>query len=390
MSLNTTPNADRLHIALFGKRNAGKSSLLNAITGQQMAIVSDTPGTTTDPVQKAMELLPIGPVVLIDTAGLDDDGALGELRVQKTRQVLRQTDVALLVTAGGTLDGDEAALLCELQKRQVPTVLVHNKADLSTARDGDGVWVSALTGDGIDALKQAIIAAAPKDAVPRPVAKYLTAGETIVLVVPIDESAPKGRLILPQQQVLRDALDCGCIAVVTQPDTLAATLENLKTPPRMVITDSQAFGTVADIVPEDVPLTSFSILLAQAKTTDFAAIAAGALVVDDIHDGDRILISEGCTHHRQCGDIGTVKLPMWIRKHTGAQPEFTFTSGTEFPADLSGYRLIVHCGGCMLGARELRYRYGAAKEAGVPMTNYGVLIAHLHGILRRSIAGLGD
>lgn len=386
MSLNSTPQSDRLHIAFFGRRNAGKSSLMNAVTGQQLAIVSDVPGTTTDPVSKAMELLPLGPVLLFDTAGLDDDGDLGSMRVQKSMQVLRKTDLAVLVTDGTQpLTAADRALLSELSSRKIPHVLVRNKADLAAARTGEGVWVSARTGEGVDALKQALIAAAPKEADVPLIRDLLRPGDTVVLVIPIDSAAPKGRIILPQQQVLRDVLDAHATAVVAQTQDLAQTLAMLKAPPRLVVTDSQAFGAVSAITPESVPLTSFSILLARAKG-NLAAVAAGAMAADALQDGDTVLISEGCTHHRQCEDIGTVKLPGWLRSHTGKELRFAFTSGTEFPDDLSPYAMVVHCGGCMLNAREVRYRYGCAAKQGVPMTNYGILIAHMHGILTRSIA----
>lgn len=389
MSLNETPSADRLHIAFFGKRNAGKSSLMNAVTNQPMAIVSDTPGTTTDPVSKAMELLPLGPVLMIDTAGLDDTGELGSQRVQKSMQVMRKTDLAVLVTnAQEPLDVIELALLEQLKSRGIPCVLVRNKCDLTECREGEGVFVSARTGAGIDALKQAMIRAVPREESPRLVGDLLAPGDLVVLVIPIDAAAPKGRLILPQQQVLRDVLDAHAGAVVCQTEELPRMLAALKAPPRIVITDSQAFGQVSRDTPETVPLTSFSILMARAKG-DLAAISAGAMAADRLRDGDKILISEGCTHHRQCGDIGTVKLPAWLDQHSGRQLEYTFTSGTDFPERLEQYAMVVHCGGCMLNTREVRYRYALARAQGVPMTNYGILIAHMKGILARSIAPFG-
>lgn len=389
MSLNETPSADRLHIAFFGKRNAGKSSLMNAVTNQPMAIVSDTPGTTTDPVSKAMELLPLGPVLMIDTAGLDDTGELGSQRVQKSMQVMRKTDLAVLVTnAQEPLDVIELALLEQLKSRGIPCVLVRNKCDLTECREGEGVFVSARTGAGIDALKQAMIRAVPREESPRLVGDLLAPGDLVVLVIPIDAAAPKGRLILPQQQVLRDVLDAHAGAVVCQTEELPRMLAALKAPPRIVITDSQAFGQVSRDTPEAVPLTSFSILMARAKG-DLAAISAGAMAADRLRDGDKILISEGCTHHRQCGDIGTVKLPAWLDRHSGRQLEYTFTSGTDFPEQLEQYAMVVHCGGCMLNTREVRYRYALARAQGVPMTNYGILIAHMKGILARSIAPFG-
>ena len=389
MSLNETPSADRLHIAFFGKRNAGKSSLMNAVTNQPMAIVSDTPGTTTDPVSKAMELLPLGPVLMIDTAGLDDTGELGSQRVQKSMQVMRKTDLAVLVTnAQEPLDVIELALLEQLKSRGIPCVLVRNKCDLTECREGEGVFVSARTGAGIDALKQAMIRAVPREESHRLVGDLLAPGDLVVLVIPIDAAAPKGRLILPQQQVLRDVLDAHAGAVVCQTEELPRMLAALKAPPRIVITDSQAFGQVSRDTPETVPLTSFSILMARAKG-DLVAISAGAMAADRLRDGDKILISEGCTHHRQCGDIGTVKLPAWLDRHSGRQLEYTFTSGTDFPEQLEQYAMVVHCGGCMLNTREVRYRYALARAQGVPMTNYGILIAHMKGILARSIAPFG-
>ncbi len=390
MSLNSTPAADRLHIAIFGKRNAGKSSLLNALTNQPLAIVSDVAGTTTDPVSKAMELLPLGPVLLIDTAGLDDTGTLGEMRIQKTMQVMRKTDIALLVTdASRPLDAVETALLETLRQREIPCVLVRNKCDLTDNRPETGIPVSAVTGEGIPALKQALVDAVPKEAERPLIRDLLRPLEQVVLVIPIDSAAPKGRIILPQQQVLRDVLDAHASAVVTQTTELAETLARLGRSPRLVVTDSQAFAEVAAVTPPDVPLTSFSILLARAKG-NLAAIAAGAAAADGLRDGDKVLIAEGCTHHRQCEDIGTVKLPKWLGAYTGKQLQFRFTSGTDFPDALQDYAMVIHCGGCMLNTREIRYRYALAAEQGVPMTNYGILIAHLKGILQRSIAPFGD
>lgn len=390
MSLNSTPAADRLHIAIFGKRNAGKSSLLNALTNQPLAIVSDVAGTTTDPVSKAMELLPLGPVLLIDTAGLDDTGTLGEMRIQKTMQVMRKTDIALLVTdASHPLDAVETALLETLRQREIPCVLVRNKCDLADSRTGAGIPVSAVTGEGIPALKQALVDAVPKE-VERPLIRDLLQPlEQVVLVIPIDSAAPKGRIILPQQQVLRDVLDAHASAVVTQTTELQETLARLGRAPCLVVTDSQAFAEVAAVTPPEVPLTSFSILLARAKG-NLKAIVAGAAAADSLRDGDRVLIAEGCTHHRQCEDIGTVKLPKWLGAYTGKQLRFTFTSGTDFPDALQDYAMVIHCGGCMLNAREVRYRYALAAEQGVPMTNYGILIAHLKGILQRSITPFGE
>ncbi|MBR5783024.1 MAG: [Clostridia bacterium] len=386
--MNQTVSAERLHIALFGKRNAGKSSLINALTGQDLALVSDVKGTTTDPVKKAMELLPLGPVVLIDTPGFDDSGELGEKRVQKTEEVLSKTDIALLVSEGTSPDAAEQAFAEKLQKRNIPYIIVFNKADrlavLPQATDRE-IYVSALTGTGIYELKERLGKLARDKGTPRrPVADLLQSGDTVVLVVPIDASAPKGRIILPQQQTLRDILDAGCSAVVCQPEQLTATLDNLNKPPRMVITDSQVFGKVAPLVPEEIPLTSFSILFARYKG-DLLTQVKGASVLTTLSQGDKVLISEGCTHHRQCGDIGTEKLPRWISAVAEGTPEFSFTSGGTFPTDLSEYKLVVHCGGCMLTETEMRYRLQSAAEAGVAVVNYGVAIAHIHGLLARSL-----
>lgn len=390
MSLNDVVKAERLHIALFGKRNAGKSSLINALTSQQMALVSDIKGTTTDPVEKAMELLPLGPVVLIDTPGFDDEGALGQKRVERALQVLDKTDIALLVTEGGTLDTTERAFLEKLQKRSVPTIIVFNKADLlagvPTAKENE-IFVSTLTGLGIGALKEKLGALHVEKKERFLVADLLQGGDTVLLVTPIDASAPKGRIILPQQQTLRDILDAGGIALVCQPDRLKATLDTLKTPPKLVITDSQVFEEVASVLPSDLPLTSFSILFARYKG-DLETLVQGAKALEALQDGDRVLISEGCTHHRQCGDIGSQKIPAWIRAFTGVEPRFEFTSGGVFPSDIKEYRLIVHCGGCMLTETQMQSRLQAAKKEGIPMVNYGVAIAHMKGILARSLQPL--
>ena len=386
MSLQSTPSSERVHIGFFGRRNAGKSSLVNAVTDQALAVVSDVKGTTTDPVSKAMELLPLGPVVIIDTPGFDDEGELGNLRVQKTKEILRRVDVAVLVADAtvGLTDTDRE-LLSLFAEREIPAITVYNKTDLPHPTIGEGLAVSAVNGDGVHELKEQIARAAGERE-QKPIARdLLNAGETAVLVTPIDSAAPKGRLILPQQQTLRDLLDGGCPTLVTRETELAAALQALHTPPAVVITDSQAFGVVSQIVPPSIPLTSFSILMARYKGNLPAAVI-GAATLDKLQDGDRVLIAEGCTHHRQCGDIGSVKLPAWIRKHTGKQIEFAFTSGNEFPEDLSPYRLILHCGGCMQTEREMRARARLAADGGVPMTNYGVAIAHLHGILRRSLS----
>ena len=382
--MNQTPSGERVHIAFFGRRNVGKSSLVNAFTGQEVAIVSDVKGTTTDPVYKAMELLPLGPVQIIDTPGIDDEGELGALRVRRTRQVLNKTDIAILVTDGG-LGPVETELLALIREKEIPYLIVHNKSDLlNTVPEAtdSALWVSARTGLNIHALKERTAALAGTEK-PRPlVSDLLAPGDVAVLVVPIDKAAPKGRLILPQQQTIRDILEAGASALVCRDTELTETMEKLAGPPKIVITDSQVFGKVSCLVPREVPLTSFSILMARHKA-DLPQVVAGAAAVDTLRTGDRVLIAEGCTHHRQCDDIGTVKLPNWIRKHTGAEPEFHFCSGGQFPEDLSGYKLVVHCGGCMLSSREIRYRMACCADQGIPVTNYGILIAHLNGILER-------
>lgn len=384
--MNQTPTGERVHIAFFGRRNAGKSSLVNAFTGQEIAIVSDVKGTTTDPVYKAMELLPLGPVQIIDTPGIDDEGELGQLRVKRTRQVLNKTDLAVLVTDGTEPVGEvEQELIALIQAKEIPYLLVRNKADLLEDIPNDGFYASAKTGFHIQELKE-LAANALQQEPHRPlVADFLEPGDTVVLVVPIDKAAPKGRLILPQQQTIRDTLEAGASALVCRDSELPSTLEQLALPPKMVITDSQVFGKVNGIVPPEIPLTSFSILMARYKG-DLAMTVEGARVLDGLKSGDKVLISEGCTHHRQCGDIGTEKLPNWIRRHTGVEPEFRFTSGTQFPEDLSEYRLVIHCGGCMLSPREMRYRQRSCADQGIPVTNYGIAIAHLNGILQRTIA----
>jgi len=389
MSLHETVSAERVHIGFFGRRNAGKSSLVNAVTGQALSIVSDVQGTTTDPVKKAMELLPIGPVMIIDTPGFDDEGELGLLRVEKTKEILAKTDVAVLVT-DSTLDMGETErrLLSILEEKRLPYIIAHNKADLlcsvPTASERE-IWVSAANGCNIHELKEKIgELAKTKENNRRIVADLLTPGNIVILVTPIDAAAPKGRIILPQQQTLRDILDAGCTAMVCQDTELPGTLAALSRPPQMVITDSQAFGRVAKIVPESIPLTSFSILFARYKG-ELSTLVKGAACLSSLHTGDRVVIAEGCTHHRQCGDIGTVKLPAWIEKFTGEKPEYIFTSGGEFPADLSACRLVIHCGGCMLNETEMRHRMRIAADAGVPIVNYGIAIAHIHGILKRSL-----
>ncbi len=380
--LNQTPSGERVHIGIFGRRNAGKSALINALTGQSLAIVSDVAGTTTDPVSKAMELLPLGPVLITDTPGLDDVGELGGLRVEKTLGVLAKTDIAIVVIdATRGMSEVEEKLIEQIKSRGVPFVTVYNKCDIADVGAADGMCVSAKSGMGIDALKEKLASFAAKESEQRLIGDLVERGDAVILVTPIDASAPKGRLILPQQQVIRDLLEAGAMPLVCRESELEAALG--KVTPKMVVTDSQVFGFVSKIVPENIPLTSFSMLMARYKG-NFADAVNGARALDTIKSGDRILISEGCTHHRQCADIGTVKLPGWIKKHTGAEPEFVFTSGTEFPRDLSGYKMVIHCGGCTLNPRELRYRYSTAKNAGVPITNYGVAIAHMHGILERA------
>ena len=395
MSLNSTPAAERVHIGIFGRRNAGKSSVINAITGQDLAIVSEIKGTTTDPVSKTMELLPLGPVVVIDTPGIDDEGELGALRVRKSLQVLNKTDIALLVAdARLGLGEEEREIVKRFEEKKIPYLIAMNKSDLVPAEkrtNADGViWVSAKTGENIHALRERIAAKAPVDEPQTPIiADPLAPGDFVVLVVHIDKAAPKGRLILPQQQTIRDALEAGATAVVVREHELAATLAALGKKPRIVVTDSQAFAQVSADTPREVALTSFSILFARHKGILQDAVA-GVRALDDLADHARILISEGCTHHRQCDDIGTVKLPRWIAQYTGKTFDFHFTSGTEFPDDLSEYGLVVHCGGCMLSEREVKYRMQCARDQNVPMTNYGILIAYMQGILQRSVAPLPE
>lgn len=396
MGLYDTVSAERLHIGFFGMRNAGKSSLVNAVTGQNLAVVSDVMGTTTDPVKKAMELLPLGPVVIIDTPGMDDEGSLGELRMKKTKQILAQADIAVLVAdASRGLDAVDRDLVSFFEKMKLPYIVAYNKADLLPERKalkGNEIYVSALTKENIEELKEKIGAAASKDAASCPkrlVADLLSPGDMALLVIPIDEAAPKGRLILPQQQVIRDILDANCSFAACQDTQLEQTLAALSNKPKLVITDSQVFGKAAELVPDDVMLTSFSILLARYKG-DLEELIKGATKLSHLKDADKALISEGCTHHRQCNDIGTVKLPGWIEKFTGIKPEYTFTSGGEFPDNLSDYALIVHCGGCMLNEKEMKHRIALASSAGVPIVNYGVAIAQMHGILKRSLQPFQD
>ena len=392
--LNTAASADRIHIGFFGMRNAGKSSLVNAVTGQALSVVSDVAGTTTDPVKKAMELLPLGPVVIIDTPGLDDEGKLGEMRVQKAREVLATVHIAVLVVdATRGISEPDNSLISLFEERKIPYIVAMNKCDLLPTpppAEGNRYSVSAATGAGVHELKEAIAANAKGTGNSRRlVADLLHPDDLVVLVIPIDESAPKGRLILPQQNTIRDILDSHCTVVACQDTELKKTLSLLAVKPALVITDSQAFGRVAKDVPADIPLTSFSILFARYKG-DLPTLIQGAVALSRLKDGDKVVIAEGCTHHRQCGDIGSVKLPRWVEQFSGAKPSYTFTSGGDFPADLSDYKLIIHCGGCMLNEKEMAHRMEKAKEAGVPMVNYGVAIAHIHGILKKSLAPFPD
>ncbi len=385
MSLQATTSGERLHIGFFGMRNAGKSSLVNAVTGQELAVVSDVKGTTTDPVKKAMELLPLGPVVIIDTPGLDDEGSLGEKRVQKAKQILAQTDIAVLVvdaTAGMSAQDRDLEEL--LKQKKTPYLIVFNKVDRIENREDGRLYASAATGEGIEQIKEKLgqFAAAMQNKKVI-VSDRIQAGDVVLLVTPIDESAPKGRLILPQQMTIRDILDHHGIVMTVQPQELPAALKKVR--PALVITDSQVFGQVSKDVPTDIPLTSFSILMARYKG-ELAALKQGAQALADLKDGDKVLISEGCTHHRQCNDIGTVKMPQWIEDYCGAKPDFSFTSGGEFPDDLKDYKVIVHCGGCMLNEAEMKHRMAKAGAQGVPMVNYGMAIAAMHGILDRALA----
>lgn len=394
MSLNSTPSSERIHIGFFGLRNAGKSSLVNAVTGQSLSVVSDVKGTTTDPVKKAMELLPIGPVVIIDTPGIDDVGSLGELRVKKAKEILNKTDIAVLVTESEKgLKNAENELVSFFAEKKVPYIVAINKADLKkdkTCLKENEIYVSALTGENVYELKELIAKLSKNEEKPKPiVSDLIKAGDMVVLVVPIDKAAPKGRLILPQQMTIRDILDSGAVAITCRDSELTETLSCLREPPALVITDSQAFGKVSKQVPVSVPLTSFSILMARYKG-ELSGLVKGAYVLSSLKDGDRVLISEGCTHHRQCNDIGTVKMPAWIENFCGAKPDFSFTSGGEFPEDLSAYRLVVHCGGCMLNEKEMKSRTERGLFQNVPIVNYGVAIAHMNGILKRSLEVFPD
>lgn len=389
MSLNAQVSAERVHIGFFGLRNAGKSSLVNRVTGQTLSIVSEVRGTTTDPVRKAMELLPVGPVVIIDTPGLDDEGALGEERVRRTRRVLDQTDIAVLVVdAAAGLSQADRELMQLFEGKRIPFVVAMNKADLVSVPESvpeNTIYVSAQENENIYTLKEKIAALARSAASPRElIADLVSSGDAVVLVTPIDSAAPKGRLILPQQQTIRALLDAGCVPVVTRETELSRTLSLLSEPPALVVTDSQAFGIVSKIVPESVRLTSFSILFARYKG-DLRTAVLGAAALRRLKDGDTVLISEGCTHHRQCGDIGTEKLPRWVKSYTGRDVNFAFTSGGEFPDNLSPYALVIHCGACMLNEREMQSRLCRAAEQSVPITNYGIAIAQMHGILDRAL-----
>ena len=396
MSLNATPSSERVHIGIFGKRNAGKSSLINAITGQNLAIVSEAKGTTTDPVYKAMELLPLGPVMIIDTPGIDDEGVLGSLRIQKAYQVLNKTDIALvIIDAAVGPSAEDLRLIKRINAKKLPLLIVINKCetineDKKTAYqallpNGKLLFVSAEQQLNIFELKEAIAQTVPADEIKAQiVADLLSPSDFVVLVVPIDSAAPKGRLILPQQQTIRDILEADAAAIVVKENELTNTLQNLGKRPKLVITDSQVFKKVAAETPADILLTSFSILFARYKGNLQTAVQ-GVTALENLEDGDKILVGEGCTHHRQCDDIGTVKLPRWIKEYTGKNPEFIFTSGTEFPLDLSPYKMIIHCGACMLNEREMQYRIKCAADQNIPFTNYGITIAYINGILKRTV-----
>ena len=401
MGLNSTPSSERVHIGIFGKRNAGKSSVINAITNQSLAIVSDIKGTTTDPVSKAMELLPLGPVMIIDTPGLDDVGELGKMRIQKSYQVLNKSDIGILVIDGtfGQTDEDKA-LINKFKEKNIPYIVVMNKLDLVRKQQNideneinsnpNTIWVSSTTKENIYELKEMIAKQAPTDEPKfKIVGDLLNPSDFVVLVVPIDKAAPKGRLILPQQQTIRDILEANANAIVVKENELKNTLENLGKKPKLVITDSQVFSKVSTDTPKDILLTSFSILFARYKG-DLKEAVKGVKTLEDLKDNDTILISEGCTHHRQCDDIGTVKIPKWITKYTNKKINFEFTSGTEFPYDLSKYKMIIHCGGCTLNEREMKYRVKCAQDQNIPFTNYGILIAYTQGILKRTLEPFSD
>lgn len=394
MGMNDTPSANRIHIGFFGRRNAGKSSIVNEVTGQDMALVSDTKGTTTDPVYKAMELLPMGPVMIIDTPGYDDEGKMGELRIKRTKQVLNRTDVAVLVTDMTEGIGEcERELIGLFRQKDIPYLIVYNKCDLAGELPKAGlnkIYTSAIDKKGIQELKEKISrVVSTEDLKVRIVGDLIPPKELVVLVVPIDDAAPKGRLILPQQQTIRDILEADGIAVVTKEYELRGTLERLGQKPALVITDSQVFAQVSADTPDEIPLTSFSILMARYKGFLHAAVR-GIAAVERLKDGDRVLIAEGCTHHRQCDDIGSVKIPRWLKNYTNKELTMKVVSGKEFPEDLSPYSLIIHCGGCMLTEREVRYRMKCAEDQEIPFTNYGVTIAYMQGILKRSLGVFPD
>ncbi|MBP3361869.1 MAG: [FeFe] hydrogenase H-cluster maturation GTPase HydF [Clostridia bacterium] len=387
MGLGGIPAAERVHIGFFGRRNAGKSSVINAVTGQELSIVSDVLGTTTDPVYKTMEILPMGPVVIIDTPGIDDEGELGELRVKKSHQVLNKCDIAVLVAEAflGMTEADEK-LLELIKKKNIPWIVCYNKSEFAGSKTPgkNEIYISAKQNKNINELKEMIASRISDGSGRKIISDKLSLKDVVILVIPIDSAAPKGRIILPQQQTLREILDCGAICICVQPEELGDTLSALKEPPKLVITDSQAFGEVSKTVPESIPLTSFSILFLRYKgELDVAYRNAGK--ISELKDGDKVLISEGCTHHRQCDDIGTVKLPRMIKAASGADVSFEFTSGGEFPEDLSEYSLVVHCGGCMLSEREVKYRMNHACDCGVPITNYGAALAYMNGILERAM-----
>lgn len=395
MGMNQTPASERVHISFFGKRNAGKSSVINAVTGQNLAIVSSVKGTTTDPVYKTMELLPLGPVMVIDTPGIDDEGELGSLRVRKSYQVLNKTDIAVLIVDSTAGKGpQEEALIQKFQAKGIPYLIVYNKIDLlpgapeKVCPEDNIIYVSAASGTNIYELKEKIASLKPEDTHKYPlIADLIDPMDLVILVVPIDKAAPKGRLILPQQQTIRDILERGALSLVVRDTELKATLDKFRAQgilPRLVVTDSQAFARVSGDTPEDITLTSFSILFSRYKG-ELEAQLQGVSALSSIKDGDRILIAEGCTHHRQCDDIGTYKIPKWIREYTGKNPVFEFTSGTEFPDDVTSYKMVIHCGGCMLNEREMKYRISCCQDQNVPVTNYGILIARITGILKRSL-----
>lgn len=393
MSLNDTPSGERVHIGFFGCRNAGKSSLVNAVTNQKISVVSDVKGTTTDPVKKAMELLPLGPVLIIDTPGYDDVGGLGEKRIDAAKNILRKCDIAVLVTtAGSELNGVETDLLNAFKERNIPYIIVKNKCDLANAElqtNENVVYTDALHRQGIEKLKNKLAFLNPNKTEKRLLGDLISPGDVVVLVTPIDSAAPKGRMILPQQQAIRDVIDCGAVAVVVRETELETALKSLGKSPSLVVTDSQAFAFVNSVLPSEIPLTSFSILMARYKGFLNTAVA-GANKIDSLKNGSRVLISEGCTHHRQCDDIGTVKLPKWLKKYTGCELDLQWSSGTEFPHDLTCFDLVIHCGGCMLNEKEMRFRMNSANEQGVPFTNYGTAIAFMNGILERTLQPLNN